>query len=194
MTTRKTKLLDPESISELLKPVRLEIFESLQTSGPLSIAQLSDRLGLPADALYYHIKKMTSIGVIEPQGDETPRREGPGRNGTVFSLVSRTFEFSFDAASRKSRQAWSQGAASVLRLAQRNVATALESPDVRVKGTRRNLLLRRTKARLSPAQLKEVNAHIDAVFELLAQHSNNTKGDLFAVTCAMSPIEEKRKR
>ena len=96
-----------------------------------------------------------------------------------------------DPKSRRSREAWSEGGASVLRLALRDWGRALEATDLRAEGPRRNVALRRIKVRLKPAQLREVNHHLQALEELLCAHAENTKGELHAITCVMTPLEER---
>jgi DNA-binding Lrp family transcriptional regulator len=196
-TTRRKKdpvRLGPKAMTQLLKAARLEIYECLQVAGPLSIAELAARLGRPADSLYYHVRKLRAIGVIEEvelvETADEASLAGRGRPGAVYAVVSKRVDVELDPTSSRSRKAWADGGASVLRLAQRNYARALGSGEVRPEGARRNLLLRRVKVRLDAAQLKEVNQHLDALDELLCGHAENTTGELHVITCLMTPIEE----
>ncbi len=192
----KRVTLDPAAMSELFKPARLEVYEGLQVAGPSTIADLARRLGRPADSLYYHVKKLLDIGVVEeraaPSGDRgTPAR---GRRAAVYAVVTRRLDVKLDPASPESREAWGEGGAAVLRVAQRDFAAALERPGLRGAGAGRNLALRRVKVRLDAAQLKQVNAHLDALNELLLQHAENTTGDLHAVTVTLTTLEERTER
>lgn len=191
---QETVRLGPKATSELFKPARLEIYEALQIGGPSSIAELATRLGRPADSLYYHVRKLLAIGVIEELPGEARESSGPGRRGAVYSLVGRLVDVALNPRSRRSREAWADGGAAVLRLVQRDFGRALESGDVRPTGPRRNLFLRRLKLRLDAAQLREVNEHIEALNELLMKHAENTAGDLHAITCVMTPLEERSER
>ena len=192
-TDRSTLRLGAEAVSELFKPARLEVYESLQVAGPATIAELALRLGRPADSLYYHVKKLISIGLVE--SSEPPRATaGPGRKGALYALRRRQLEVVLDPTSDRSREAWSKGGAAVLRLAQRDFARALEAREVRAHGARRNLLLQRVKVRLSAAQLREVNAHLNALHELLKTYAENTKGELHAITCVMTTLDEGKPR
>ena len=186
--------LGAKALSVLMKPARLELYESLQVGGPASVADLAQRLGRPADSLYYHVKKLLAVGVIQELADAGEGRSGPGRRGAVFSIVSRRLDAELDADSPASRDAWSDGARSLLRLAQRDFCEALDSGEARPKGVRRNVMLWRVKARLTPSKLKEVNQHIDALHDLLFERAEATQGELHAVTCVMTPLEERSQR
>ena len=198
--------LDPADLSELFKPARLEVYEALQVAGPSTIAELARRLGRPADSLYYHVKKLLAIGVVEELDDaeasqaaassDAPAR---GRRAAVYAATRRTLDVELDPRSPESREAWSEGGAAVLRLVQRDFAAALEaqSPGRREpcsSGARRNLALRRIKLRLDDEQLEEVNAHLDALHALLQSHAENTKGELHAITSVLTPLEERPER
>jgi len=191
---RQNVQLGPKATSELFKPARLEVYEALQIGGPSSIAELAARLGRPADSLYYHVRKLVAIGVIEALPDEEREARGPGRRGAVYALVGRLVDVELNPRSRRSREAWAEGGSAVLRLAQRDFGRALESGEVQPTGARRNLFLRRLKLRLDAAQLREVNEHVEALNELLMRHAENTEGELHAITCVMTPLEERTER
>lgn len=204
--------LGPKAMSELFKPARLEVYEALQIAGPSTIAALAKRLERPADSLYYHVRKLLAIGVVEEVTNAGPRHGGPGDCGgstggagagrprrkgpeaAVYASVGKRLDAELDPDSRSSREAWAEGGAAVLRLAQRDFARTLESGDIRPRGPRRNVVLRRTKVRLNAAQAKAVNEHIDALTELLGEHVENTTGDLHAITWVMTPLKERPPR
>lgn len=189
---QKTIKLGPKAMSELFKPMRLEVYESLQVSGPASIADLALRLGRPADSLYYHVKKLLAIGVVEEWTDGARPRSGPGRKGALF-VVTKRIDVDLDPKSRRSREAWAEGGAAVLRLAQRDYARTLDSGDIRPDGKRRNLAMQRAKVRVSPAELKQLNEQIDALRETMLKYTENTEGELHAVTYLLTPLEESQR-
>ena len=191
-TTRARSLhLSPKTVREVFQPARLEIYESLQVHGPSSIADLARRLGRPADALYYHVRKLLSVGVIEERPQEAG--SGSGRPGKVYAATSEGLDAQLDNASKRSQEAWSDGARAVLRVVQRDVDRAVAAPGTCTDGKRRDLALRRIKVRLNAAQLAEVNARLEELSELLYGYSNNTRGELLALTFALTPLEEPRR-
>ena len=196
-TPSRELVLRPEAMAQVFKPARIEICESLQVAGPATIATLAERLGRPADSLYYHVRKLIEIGVVE-QTEAVAGAGAPGRNGAVYGMTAKWVTMKLDAGSRKSREVWGNGAAAVLRLAQRDVRAALDSGEARTEGVRRNLWLRRLKVRLDDRELKEINAHLNRIEEILrgcaVNTTENTKGRHYAVTMVMTPLEERTRR
>lgn len=189
-TKSKDLVLEPEDIVELFKPARLEIFESLQVTGASSAADLAQRLGRKVDTLYYHLKKLLAIGVVvaskEGAGD------GPGRPGVLYELVARTVTMKFDLASPRAREAFVKGSSTVLRLADRDVQAALDMPNTRLEGVRRNMLVRRYRARLTAAELKQANSHINELHALFTDRSGasgTSKGKFHVITSVLTPLE-----
>lgn len=176
-------------MAELFKPRRLEIYESLQVAGACSIAALAERLGRAPDTLYYHIKKLVEIGVIEL----TPERSGegqPGRNGAVYQTVAGMVTMQLDLRSGRSREVWEKGASSILRSAQREVVDALDSGEVETEGPARNLMVRRTKVRLDAKALAELNGMLERIEKKMDRRIAEARGDLHALTLALTPLPE----
>ncbi|MCP5020883.1 MAG: helix-turn-helix transcriptional regulator [bacterium] len=186
-TQQKHLSLGPEAIVELFNPARLEIFESLQVTGPASAAELARRLGRRVDTLYYHLKKLQRIGVVAVSREEGG--QGPGRIGVLYRLVAMSVTMKLDLTSPTAREAWAKGSSAVLRLADRDVRAALESPDARPEGPRRNLIVRRYRARLTPAELKKANSHIQELQELFTSRSGSSKGKFHVITTVLTPVE-----
>ncbi len=197
MTSSKTKarelVLGPKAILEFFKPARLEIYECLQVTGPASIAELADRLGRAPDSLYYHVRKLVELRVLAPIEDEATGLGSPGRNGAIYELTAKRVQGTLDHKSRASRDAWAHGASSVLRLASRDIESALDSGETRVEGVDRNLSVTRMKARLKKKDLRRVNKLVDELFSILGEHSASTDGALYALTCAFSSVKERKR-
>jgi DNA-binding transcriptional ArsR family regulator len=183
--------LSPTAVAEFFKPARLEIYESLQTSGPASIAELAERLGKAPDSLYYHVRKLVKIRVLEPLPDKTTGLGEPGRNGAIYGLTACSVTMKLDPRSRASCEAWGKGASGVMRVVTRDVEAALNSGEARVEGADRNLMVQRLKVRLKDRELKRVNKLVDELFTVLREHADNTEGQLYALTCAFSPLTER---
>ncbi len=190
MTTTRAEVLElaPKAMAELFKPARIELVESLQVTGPATIAQLAARLGRPPDSLYYHVKKMVEIGVMAERPDLVSDDGRPGRTAAVYELTAKTISLPLDSTSRRNREVWGRGAGTLLRQAGREVSAALESGQAQDQGAQRNLLVRRMKVRLGRKELEQVNQHLEALQELLASKAENTQGQPFAVTLALTPV------
>ncbi|QDU68257.1 winged helix-turn-helix domain-containing protein [Engelhardtia mirabilis] len=195
MTNRSNRpdqlALGPQAVAEFFKPARLELYDCLQACGPASVADLAVRLGRPADALYYHLRKLEQLGVLERLKDRAAGEGEAGRNGAIYAATSRSVVMRLDPGSAASRRAWLQGAQAVHRMGSRNVESALESGSVRTEGPDRNLTVQRVRARLGPDELREVNRLLDELSSLLRGHSNNAEGQVHALTLTLCPLEER---
>ena len=47
----------------LADPTRIRIFDAL-SAGPSTVSELAERLGLPADRLYYHLDRLEEGGIV----------------------------------------------------------------------------------------------------------------------------------
>ena len=195
MSTSKTRpdvvALSPRAITEFLKPARIEVYESLQVSGPASIASLAERLGRAPESLYYHVRKLVELGVLEVVPEESTGVGSPGRNGALYATTSRQVRMDLDVTCSESRAAWAGGAAAVLRLAQRDAQAALERGDAVTHGARRNLLTQRHKARLDRRELARANRLIEELHGLMRAGAGKTRGQLFALTTSLSTLEDR---
>ena len=72
-----------DQIETLSSPARQGILSSVETYGPCSISEIADNLGRPADSLYYHIRKMTRVGLLVDRGS---RRAAPTTSATRLHL------------------------------------------------------------------------------------------------------------
>lgn len=48
----------------LASPVRQEVIDALQAAGPCSMSELAELLGRPADALYFHVRRLVRTGLV----------------------------------------------------------------------------------------------------------------------------------
>jgi predicted ArsR family transcriptional regulator len=112
-----------EQLAAVVSPVRQEIVDALAAAGPSSAAQLADRLGRPADALYHHLRVLMRSGLVV----EHSRRRTAYRTEAIYATVrmARRFQADFDVRARGSLDAWERAVATLLRLGIRDFRRAL---------------------------------------------------------------------
>jgi predicted transcriptional regulator len=165
-------------------PVRLELIDHVQRCGTASIRELAQRMGRPADALYFHVKKLLRAGALVERG----RRKTGRRPEALYALPSVGLRVDPRDASPAAQVALHRGARTVLRMAERQFRSALDAGAVRVPGRTRNLLAARIKARLSPAALAELNRRVDALIAFLHREEARHAGRPCVVTLVLSPL------
>lgn len=82
---RSTAPPHPAVLEALASPVRLDIVVMLESSPPVSVAEIGRRLGRRPDTLYHHVRALQRVRLIEPE----TRTSTGGRPGTVWRLKAR---------------------------------------------------------------------------------------------------------
>jgi DNA-binding transcriptional ArsR family regulator len=57
------RLEDPAAVAALYDPLRYRIFRLL--ASPLTVAELAAEIGVPANRLYYHVKRLADCGLVQ---------------------------------------------------------------------------------------------------------------------------------
>jgi predicted ArsR family transcriptional regulator len=172
----------------LASPVRQAIIDALESSGPLSVAELGKILGYASDALYHHLRKLARGGLI------TASRQ-PGSHGkrcAVFALKAIGSRLRYDPSDRQNRNAINAIAATMLRDASRTFAKAFK-PPVAVHGRKRELWVGRRTAWLTQSQLEQLNDRLAEIVRFLENAGPKPRGTkLYALTFALSPFGRQR--
>jgi DNA-binding transcriptional ArsR family regulator len=70
-----TRKIDLESLKGLAHPLRVEIFDTLATYGPLTASGLAERLGESSGATSYHLRQLERHGFVREVKDRGTGRE-----------------------------------------------------------------------------------------------------------------------
>jgi DNA-binding transcriptional ArsR family regulator len=86
--TEELRLEDPAVVAALYDPLRYRIFRLLER--PRSVAELSAEVGMPANRLYYHVKRLVDCGLVRQvdtrvSGRHTERIFGRAAERILFS-------------------------------------------------------------------------------------------------------------
>jgi DNA-binding transcriptional ArsR family regulator len=171
---------DRKQILALASPVRLAVIDTLEDMGPLSVAALARTIGVKADALYYHLRILEKRGLVR-------RVSSADATEAVFALAAGPLILAYDAKDARNRDAVTRVAGAMVRGALRAFRTAF-SGRARVTGKRRELWAAQQTARLSAAELEEVNRHLRALLETFAAARHpDSEERLYALTFVLSP-------
>ena len=58
----------PEQLAAITSPARVELLELIGVWGPCAIADVARRMGRAPDSLYYHVRKLVDVGLLERTG------------------------------------------------------------------------------------------------------------------------------
>lgn len=174
--------LSPHQLRALASERRLQIFSVLARHGPLSIADLADRLSAPASGLYHHMHRLMVAGLVEEA-----RREASGRrHKQLYRAAARQISSAQALRTKPGRAAFAQAARRFLAAAEKGFADALLRGEGATEGARRDTMVRRIHVRLGARDLAQLNARIDGLIEEALAHSKDA-GPGIELTVVMNP-------
>ncbi|MBD3162435.1 MAG: helix-turn-helix domain-containing protein, partial [Candidatus Eisenbacteria bacterium] len=175
----------PSQIQALATPTRLEIVEMLQVHGAASISEIAESLGRRPDSLYYHVRILQKVGLLQ----ETAKRPRNRTYEAVYDLPGRPLKIDYRLSDRRIRKGLVRLISSLLRNTARDFHRAVESRPLVAEGPCRQLWGARLKGRVTRSQLREINAHLHRIGEILttptAAHPN---AELMAATFVVLPL------
>ncbi len=174
----------PEQIECLTSPVRQEIVDSLAASGPASIGELARELGLSADSLYYHVRKLLRVGLIAEEGLRRTRR----REEAVYGLVKGPLSLRYEPSDPVRTRMICRLASTMLRVAAKDFESGFAVEKASTEGEERNLWCARFKAWLSAEQVHEVNRLLNRLLTIFETRGDRDGTQLCTLTWALSPV------
>ncbi|MCA9694390.1 MAG: helix-turn-helix transcriptional regulator [Myxococcales bacterium] len=175
---------DPKKIAALGSPVRQRLLDRLEALGPASVRELAASLSVPPDRLYYHVRILERVGVVQAVGSR-----GAGREEEVeYDLFARRWHIAYEPSDADNRAAVERLTAAMLRQAGRDFEAGFDHEGVAVRGRARNLWSLRLEASLTRAELRELNDHLQAIVALLRKPRRRAGGAPCALTWVLAPL------
>jgi len=172
-----------DQIAALESSVRQEVIDTITAAGPRSALEIASLMGRPADALYYHIRKLQSVGLLVVS--ETRRRGR--RDEAVYDLVGRPLKLRYPEHRDTRTHPLMRLVRSMLRTAERDFRGGILSDRARTDGPKRTLWASRRHAWLTPSQLNRLNRTIEALIEILTRSRDPKRGQLCTLTVVLAP-------
>lgn len=174
-----------KQLAALAAATRQEIVDVLEQMGTVSVAELAAALGRPADALYFHLRALTRVGLVRDAG----YRARPGGKEALYRTVAPELRLEYEPRNAANRKGVSTIVTSMLRLAARDFKRSFQPGNVVVSGAHRELWALRKVGRLSPAQLARLNQSINGLVEKVS--APRGQGRLYAVTLILTPLDHR---
>jgi len=169
----------------LVSPVRQELVDMLQALGTASIADLAERMGRPADGLYYHVRALVAAGLVQQAGT----RSRGGREEAVYCTLApeEGMRLRYPTEGGSARETLQRLVASMVRTAGREFKDALARPETVASGPRRELWAARSKGWLSTAELAHANRLLVQLVDLLSHGPTGARDRLLNLTFVLAP-------
>lgn len=180
-------ILDPSQIECLASATRMTLLDRLAAEGPMSPDDLAHAAALKPTAVYHHVKKLLRVGLVEACGQR--RQPGARKPQTLYRTPAPRMRLikAFGDAANATRL--SNAAAALLRQCERDFADAFTMPTARADGDTRNHGFFRLAARPDAETLRQVNAHLNAIAELLWT-ANDPAAEPVSLAWSMAPLPE----
>jgi len=172
----------PDHLRALVSPARQEVLDVMTRLGDVSLAELGAVLGRPADGLYYHVRALERLGLVERAG----ARRKPRHEEALYRAAAPVFAIRYPSDPARRARAVTPIAAAMMRLSIRDFRRALGDGQTRFEGAEREVWALRTTGWLSAQQLRRVNRLIRALSESTAQRGPARR--LYAVTVVLAPL------
>lgn len=179
---------EPEQLQALASSMRQNLMDRLEALGPSTVAQLAESLGVAADGLYYHLKKLEDVGLVR----RADVAKGAGRDGVTWDLAARRWHLAYEPGNPDNESALTDITANLLRQAQRDFERGFGVDGVQVEGALRSLWSLRLEASLSDDELRGINRHLQGILAILRKPQRRAEQPLYALTWVLAPLPPRR--
>jgi DNA-binding transcriptional ArsR family regulator len=173
-----------DQLDALRSPLRQEIIDAISAAGPMTVAEVSHVLDRAPDSLYYHVRLLARVGLL----DSTDRGRPGRRSEMLFDVRGRPLHILPQPGVAAYRSSLQRIVASMLSLARRQHAAALENGGATCAGPFRNLRASRVTGWLRPEDVRAVNGLLARANARFKGGCRRTEGRLLAFTFLLTPV------
>ncbi len=181
------QIVKPEQLRAMVSPRRGEIMDVV--AGPMSVKEIADAIGVAPSSLYYHIEHLCSVGLLREAGV----RQTVSKPEQLYDVPARRMRFLKALQEPRNKRVLNALVASICKQANRDFSRGVNAPHRKTSGARRNTRFGRLVARPDTETMEQINAHLDAVTELLAASAAGD-GERVAFSWVMSPAAPRARR
>lgn len=176
-------------IRVLASAVRQDIVDALETAGPCTIRELAALLGRRPDALYYHIRVLTEVGLVAQSASQ-----GKGDAGVSVDVRFRPLSLHYDPNDRSNRDGVTRVVGAMTRSAHRNFRRAFRPGTAQVSGPTRDLWASRSQGWLTDDDMREINRLLSRLLSILRarQSPSRRAATRRELTFILAPLPSRR--
>ena len=172
---------DPEQIRALCSPARHAIHQVVLSQGKASIREIAEQLGKKPASLYRHIDHLVEVGLLMEEGIKSTSR----RDAKVYS--SSLEFFSYRDRNPEMVDALATFARSSLKEAGNQLTKVFERGDAVLPVPQRDTFIGSPAGWLDSDEIEELNEHIDAIIQLLADKPRREGAKRITISMGMYP-------
>ena len=180
------QIVKPAQLRALLSPTRGEVYSQVYAFGPMSVKEVAALMGVAPASLYYHVEHLAKVGLLIEAG-ERPTRKRPEQ---LYDVPARPMRMLAALQEPRNERIFNALAASLCRQAMRDFTKGFAAAHRKTSGRVRNVRIARLLCRPDAATLAQINAHFDAISELI-EASADGPGERVAFTWVVSPQKKR---
>lgn len=166
-------------VGALISPFRHHLMRTLSSIGPATVRELAEALGRSPESLYYHLRALERVGLIEDRSETGDER--------AYDTRARLMVTDPSATAPAYLQAYKKSAAALLRLAERFFARAVDAQAAAKSRRPKTLRIQQLQVRLDAQAKRELARRLDELVEFLAEADRGHGSEAIAVTLVSSP-------
>ncbi len=194
MTDRKRRaedltyqITDPDQLRAVVSTVRSDIMDQVAAFGPLSVREIGELTGAAPSSLYHHVQQLLAVGLLTLAGERHAAKKPEQLYDTPAPRM-RMLEALQDPANHEVLNALVDA---LCKQANRDFARGFDAPHRQTTGPERNVRFAHLVCRPDAKTLRQINAHLDAITELIAQSAGG-EGERIAYSWVVAPQSRKR--
>lgn len=184
MSPVERHLVDLDALRALSTAGRIELVEALMSLQPATVEELGRFLGRDPTSLYYHLRPLVDVGLVEEAG-ERPTARRPAR---LWRLAGNRLEVDPDDRSAEAMEIRKQIVRAVMAKTLRRQEQGLDDPDLVLGGPRPTVMQTLRIVRLKPRGHARVVRKLRELQALLSEE-HDPDGRAFALSFQLSPFE-----
>lgn len=172
----------PAQIRALESPMRQEIVDAITGIGPCSITELAASLSRAPDSLYFHVRKLVKVGLVQ----EVERRKEGRHESAIYAMPGRSVRIVYSSSMKKSIRKVVAGA---LRLSLREFNLGLAEKNPAFSGPLRSLWGGRVKGWLTKDDLVEVNRLLEQLTQIMCRSEPGPDRQVYSLGWVFAPAQ-----
>jgi len=180
------QIVKPSQLEAVVSTRRHDIMDRVTASGPMSVRELAQEMGVAPSSLYFHIQHLCSVGLLAEAGI----RQTGKKPEQLYAAPSRRMRMLDALQEPRNKTVLRDLVASICRQASRDFARGFDASHRKTAGAKRNTRFARLVGRPDAETMAQINAHLDAVTELIAESAGGA-GERVAFTWVTSPLRGK---
>ena len=180
------QIVRPAQLRALVSPMRGEVYEQVYAFGPISVKEVAALMGVAPASLYYHIEHLIRVGLLIEAGERATGK----RPEQLYDVPARPMRMLSALQEPRNEKIFKALSASLCRQANKDFARGFAASHRKTSGRARNVRLARLLCRPDAATLAQVNAHFDAISDLIEASADGV-GERVSFTWVVSPQRRK---